>query len=93
MLPAEGLLNDTSAFGLPEGSYTLTVTSTNWLNASSTATVALTLVSSCQAPVLSIIGGASQHFAIAQGIKLDSLLDATSVCAGKQVRLDSRRLQ
>eukprot|EP00775_Hariotina_reticulata_P012979 gene12979-13108_t len=83
-IPASLLSSPTANF--PSGVYTFKLTVTNWLGRlQESAPVSFTVEAACTAPVLSIIGGNSQSFLISQGIKLDSLLVASSVCPGKEV--------
>lgn len=70
---------------LADGTYTLTVTVTNFLGRSATEKLVFAKVGSGTAPVVSIIGGTAQSFRIADGVKLASFLEPTSVCAGKTV--------
>jgi hypothetical protein len=75
-----------SSTNFPAGSYEVKVAVTNWLGRTQeSSAVQFTVEQACSAPVLSVIGGNSQTFLISQGIKLDSLLDASSVCPGKEV--------
>lgn len=70
---------------LDNADYTITVTVTTFLGQSSTARLTFTKKPSGAAPMVSIVGGSQQSFKIAQGINVGSVLDPTSVCAGKAV--------
>lgn len=72
---------------LADGTYTLTVSVTNFLGQSATAKLAFKKVGPGTAPVISIIGGPTQSFKIADGVNLASALEPTSVCVGKTVSL------
>lgn len=68
-----------------DATYTLRLTVTNFLGATHTATLVFEKVGPGEAPIISVAGGTSQTFKIAEGIKLTAQLVATSVCAGKKV--------
>lgn len=70
---------------LSDGTYTLTVAVTNFLGQSATAKLSFNKVGPGTAPVISIVGGPTQSFRIADGVNLASALEPTSVCAGKTV--------
>jgi hypothetical protein len=70
---------------LTDGTYALTVTVSNFLGQSATAKLSFSKVGSGTAPVISIVGGPTQSFKIADGVNLASSLEPTSVCAGKTV--------
>ena len=70
---------------LSDGTYTLTVKVTNFLGQSATASQSFSKVGPGTAPVISIVGGNTQSFKIADGINLASALEPTSVCAGRTV--------
>lgn len=72
---------------LSDGDYTLTVRVTNFLGQSAVAKLAFKKVGPGTAPVISIVGGPTQSFKIADGVNLASVLEPTSVCAGKTVRV------
>lgn len=83
---------------LTDGTYALTVSVTNFLGQSATAKLSFSKVGPGTAPVISIVGGPTQSFKIADGVNLASSLEPTSVCAGKTVscwhsRLISSKLQ
>lgn len=71
---------------LSVGSYTLTITVKSFLGQVAMATLTFSKKPSGAVPVVSIIGGQSQVFKIAEGLKVGSNLQATSVCGGKEVR-------
>jgi len=69
---------------LAPGDYTVSLTVTNWLGASDTAT--LTFTSQAAAlPVVAVVGGAQQTFAVAAGIRVQTAIDLSSVCPGKSI--------
>jgi len=70
---------------LADGTYTLAVTVTNFLAQSATAKLSFSKVGPGTAPVISIVGGPTQSFKIADGVNMASALEATSVCAGRTV--------
>jgi hypothetical protein len=70
---------------LTDGTYALTVTVSNFLGQSATAKLSFSKVGPGTAPVISIVGGPTQSFKIADGVNLASSLEPTSVCAGKTV--------
>lgn len=70
---------------LADGTYTLTVKVSSFLGQSATAKLAFKKVGPGTAPVISIVGGPTQSFKIADGVNLASALEPTSVCAGKVV--------
>lgn len=70
---------------LDDGSYTLTVTVVNFLNKAATARLTFNKQPSGAVPVVSIVGGQSQSFKVAEGIRVSSYLQASSVCGGKEV--------
>lgn len=72
---------------LGDGTYTLTVTVTNFLQQSATAKLSCKKVGPGTAPVISIVGGPAQSFKIADGVNLAAALEPTSVCAGKTVSM------
>lgn len=73
-----------------DGTFRLQVSVTNFLGAVGKASVDFEKVPAGQAPVISVAGGPQQSFKIAEGVKLTAQLLATSVCAGKKVRVLGR---
>lgn len=80
-------LPQSSIIQLADGVYTLTVTVSSFLGQSATAKLSFSKVGPGVAPVVSIVGGTSQSFKIADGIKLAAVLDPKSVCGSKKVRV------
>lgn len=76
---------------LTDGIYTLTVKVSNFLGQSATAKLTFKKVGPGTAPVISIVGGPTQSFKIADGVNLVSALEPTSVCAGKTVSLSGQQ--
>jgi hypothetical protein len=70
---------------LSDGSYALIVKVTNFLGQSAAAKLSFSKVGPGAAPVISVVGGSTQSFKIADGVNLASALEPTSVCAGKTV--------
>jgi hypothetical protein len=56
------------------------------LGLSDTTTLGWSKVSAGTAPLVSVVGDATQTFLVSDGIKVSSQLVASSVCSGKQVR-------
>lgn len=66
--------------------YTVKLTATNYLGASTTsADFAFTKTASAAAPLVAVLGGAAQTFSIAKGISVSTQLLASSVCPGSEV--------
>ena len=70
---------------LSDGTYALTVRVTNFLGQTAAAKLSFSKVGPGTVPVISIVGGPTQSFKIADGVNLASALEPTSVCAGKTV--------
>lgn len=68
------------------GDYALKVTVTNFLGVSDSASFTFTKAAAGdEVPVISIIGDSQQNFKVAEGIKVETQLMASSVCPGKKV--------
>lgn len=70
---------------ISSGPHTITLTATNYLDKSVSGSITFTKQASGFAPVVSVLGGRSQDFKVAQGISISSTLVAASVCAQKTV--------
>lgn len=68
------------------GTCTITVTVTNFLNATATASRVLKVVAAGVAPVISIVGPSVQDYVISEGFKVSTLLVPESVCPNSTVR-------
>jgi hypothetical protein len=64
---------------------TVTLTATNYLGVSGSTDFTFTKVASGLTPIVSVVGGISQSFTIAQGLRVATQLVATSVCADSKV--------
>ena len=68
------------------GSYTLGLTVTDWLGSVGTTSWTFTK-QRAPVPLVSVVGGINQTFFIADGVRLATVVDKTTVCNGKlQVR-------
>eukprot|EP00882_Tetradesmus_deserticola_P021985 GHRQ01023850.1.p1 GENE.GHRQ01023850.1~~GHRQ01023850.1.p1 ORF type:complete len:145 (+),score=39.80 GHRQ01023850.1:409-843(+) len=79
VIPAASLPN------MAAGTYTIEVRVTSFMGAADTTTLVFEKVGPGEAPVVSVIGGNTQEFKIAEGAKVSAQLLATSVCSGKKV--------
>jgi hypothetical protein len=70
---------------IPNGDYTLRLNVTNFLGTSAAAEATFAKQASGTAPVVSVLGGLTQAFTVADGIKVSTALLASSVCANKKV--------
>jgi hypothetical protein len=70
---------------ISSGPHTITLTATNYLDKSVSGSITFTKQASGVVPVVSVLGGRSQDFKVAQGISISSTLVAASVCARKTV--------
>lgn len=64
---------------------TVTLTATNYLGVSKSMDFTFTKAASGLTPIVSVVGGVSQSFTIAQGLRAATQLVATSVCADSKV--------
>ncbi|PSC71100.1 putative DNA-3-methyladenine glycosylase 2 [Micractinium conductrix] len=69
---------------LPAGNYALSLTVTSWLGGTSTAELSFTKLAAAL-PVVAVVGGASQTFQVANGLRAQTVIDLASVCSGKRV--------
>jgi hypothetical protein len=67
------------------GPHTITLTATSYLDKVNTGSITFNKQASGFAPVVSVLGGQSQNFQVAQGISISTTLLAASVCAQKTV--------
>lgn len=81
----------TSLPDLEDSSYSVTVQVESWLGLTDSATFTFNKVTAGAAPVVSLVGGLSQTFLVSSGLRLTSQLDASSVCAGKEVRCSGQQ--
>lgn len=65
--------------------HSVTLTATNYLGVSGEASFTFEKVESGRTPIVSVVGGTSQSFTIAQGLRIATQLVATSVCADSKV--------
>jgi hypothetical protein len=70
---------------ISSGTHTIILKATNYLNVTEQAAVTFTKRASGATPVVSVLGGPTQTFRIAQGVAISSQLVAASVCASKTV--------
>lgn len=79
------VLTGTAIAQLTDGLYTIVVKATNFLGRSATARLTFTKQPSGTAPMVTIVGGSEQSFKLSEGLSINSLLQAKSVCTGKTV--------
>lgn len=77
---------------LSDGSNTIKLSATNYLDKSTIGELRFTKQAIGYAPVVSVLGGLTQDFQVAQGISISTTLLAASVCAQKTVSAVTHRL-
>ena len=70
---------------LPYASATLTVTATSWLNTSSTARLTFRKLGAGETPSIDFARGPDQSFRLHEQLKVETKLEAKSVCRGRKV--------
>ena len=70
---------------IPDGSYEISVTVYNWLRVSATDSITFTKLGPGETPSIDFTRGQQQAFRLNEQLKVETKLEAKSVCRGKRV--------